>query len=100
MPGLVQIKVAEKNNRSQCITSQDKGLARDRPWEVAGLCLSAFKADEKLQVEAGGFGLPAGKVQLWAAEDQVSPTDSAGGEVPACPGLCPGVSSLTTALLS
>lgn len=34
--------------------------------------------------EAGGFVLPAGKVQPWAAEKQVSPTDSAGEELPAC----------------
>lgn len=37
--------------------------------------------------EAGGFALPAGKIQPWAAEEQVSPTNSAGGELPACPGL-------------
>lgn len=37
--------------------------------------------------EAGGFALPAGKIQPWAAEEQVPPTDSAGGELSACPGL-------------
>lgn len=48
MPGHVQTKVAEKNNRSWRVTSQDEGLVRDRPWEVAGVCWSEFKVDEKL----------------------------------------------------
>lgn len=66
MPGHVQIKVAEENNRPWCVTSQDKGLEHDRPWEVAGICLCQFKVDGKLGVkEAGGFGLPVGEVQLW-----------------------------------
>lgn len=48
MPGHVQIKVAEENNRSWRVTSQDKGLAHDRPWEVAGVCSCEFKVAEKL----------------------------------------------------